>query len=191
MPARSRRTNLDDSTLKGKGAVGTAGNLGAQPAVKIKPEKDLFTWKAPSRPFKKRSRDFWIKTGTIAAIFGLILLLVEGVMPVVLVISVVFLFYILSTVEPEKIEYAITNYGVKIADGRTSMDKLTKYWFTRRYDNDLLVLRTLNLPGRLELVVNTKDKGKIRKVLSSYLTEEKTPPSTLDRTAKWFSKKLS
>src|SRR3989344_1109885 len=83
------------------------------------PEKEIYTWRAASRPFKRRDREFWITIGAIAAIFGLILFLIEGVMPVLLIIALVFLFYILSTVEPETITYAITNMGVKIADRTT------------------------------------------------------------------------
>src|SRR6476660_4288551 len=112
-------------------------------------EKELFSWKGPSRPFKRRDREFWVTVGAIAFIGGLILFLIEGVMPVVLIISVIFLFYVLSTVPPETIEYSITNMGVKIADRRTDWDNLTRYWFTKRFDSDLLVFEMVSLPGRL------------------------------------------
>jgi hypothetical protein len=46
------------------------------------------------------------------------------------------------------------------------------------------------LPGRLELVVNSKDKDKIREVLVGYMKEEEAKPSNIDRTIGWFSKFL-
>jgi hypothetical protein len=164
---------------------------GVQPVV-VRPEAErvLFSWKAPARPFKRRDRQFWMTLIAIAAILGLILFLIEGAMPVILIIALVFLFYVLSTVEPEEIDYQITNKGIRIADKRTNMGVLTRFWFTRRFNSELLVFEMAILPGRLEVVINPKDKGSIRKALSAYLSEEEAPPSGLDKAANWFAKKL-
>lgn len=158
--------------------------------VKQGPEKTLFSWKAPARPFKRRDRQFWMTLIAIATILGLILFLAEGAMPVILVIALVFLFYILSTVEPEELSYQITNKGVKIAERTTNMGVLTRFWFTRRFNSELLVFEMSVLPGRLEVVINPKDKPSIRKALSAYLVEEEAPPSGLDKAANWFAKRL-
>jgi hypothetical protein len=157
---------------------------------KIVPEKTLFSWTAAARPFKKRDRDFWITIIAIVAISGLILFLVEGFMPVILIISIVFLFYILNTVEPENIEYKITNKGVKVAEKMNNWDTLNRFWFTKRFNSDLLVFESYTLGGRLELVINSKDKGSIKKELSKYLVEEEVSPSGFDKATNWFSQKL-
>lgn len=166
------------------------GQTQSQSGARREPEKSLFTWRAPSRPFKKRDRDFWVAVFAISAIGGLILFIIEGVMPVILIIALVFLFYILSTVEPESIEYEITNKGVRMGDKRTDWGLLTRFWFSRRLETDLLVFEMITLPGRLELVVNSNDKAAIKKSLSDHVTEEEAPPTNLDRAANWFSKKL-
>jgi hypothetical protein len=163
-------------------------NLPQEP--KIIPEKTLFSWTEAARPFKKRDRDFWVTIIVIVAISGLILFLVEGFMPVILIISIVFLFYILNTVEPGNIEYKITNKGVKVAEKMNDWSVLNRFWFTRRFNNDLLIFEANTLGGRLELVINPKDKDKIKKELSKYLVEEEVPPSGFDKAAIWFSKKL-
>ncbi len=157
---------------------------------KIEPEKELFTWKAPARPFKRRDREFWVTVGAIAFIFGLILYFAEGVMPVILIIAVVFLYYVMATVEPETVEYAVTNKGVKFAGKTTAWEVLTRFWFTRRLDTSLLVFETVSLPGRLELVINDKDKDELRKVITDYIIEEEAPPSGLDKAANFFAEKL-
>lgn len=172
----------DEGTLK--------ENVNSKESKKKEPEKVLFSWKAPARPFKRRNRQFWTTTIAIAAIFGLILFLIEGVMPVLVIISVVFLFYILSTVEPKEVEYKITNKGVVFADKKTEWDDLTRFWFTRRFNNELLVFEMTRLPGRLELVINPADKSKIKEKASEYLEEEKAPPSNLDRATNWLSKRF-
>jgi len=158
--------------------------------VRREPEKDLVTWTAPARPFKRRDREFYITIIAIAGIVGLVLFLIEGFMPVILIVSLVFLFYVLSTVEPENIEYKITNKGIKIVDKRTDWALMNRFWFSRRFDSELLVVETLGLPGRMELVVNSKDKEEIKKALSSYLVEEEAPPSYLDKAANWFAGRL-
>lgn len=154
------------------------------------PEKDLVTWQAPARPFKRRNREFYVTVIAIAAVVGLVLFLVEGFMPVILIISLVFLFYVLSTVEPDDIEYKLTNKGIYMAGRKTEWENLLRFWFSRRFDSQLLIMETFTLPGRLELVVDPGVKEEIRKTLLNYMPEEETPPSGFDRTANWFSKRL-
>jgi len=157
---------------------------------RITPEKVLFSWVSASRPFKRRDREFWVTVITIATVAGLILFLVEGVMPVLLIISLVFLFYILTTVEPEKIEYKITNRGIKIGSKSTQWDLMRRYWFGSRLDSSLIIFEISAIPGRLEFVIDPKDKENIKKVLKDYVIEEEASSSYLDRTADWLAKKL-
>lgn len=156
----------------------------------IEPEKDLFSWSAQSRPFQQRGREFWVRVIAIASVFGLILFVVEGVMPVILMIAIIFLYYILSTVKPEQMDYRITNKGVKIANRTTEWLVMTRFWFSKRLDSELLVFETLNFPGRVELVINPKDKNKLKEIISKYILEEEAPPTRMDKAADWFSKRL-
>ena len=153
-------------------------------------ERDLFVWKAPARPFKRRSRNFYITVFAIVGVVGLILFLAEGAMPVILLASLIFLYYVLNTVQPQVIEYKITNWGVKIAGTRTAWSQMTRFWFSERQGAYLLIFETLKIPNRLELVINKEDRKKIREVLSKYLNEEKTPPSNLDKITNWVARKL-
>lgn len=163
---------------------------GTEQQVSPLEEKELLSWTAPSRPFKRRNRDFYVTIIAIAALVGLILFFVDGFMPVLLIISLVFLMYVLSTVEPEQIEYLITNRGIKIAGKRTDWESMGRFWFTKRFDSELLVIETGNLPGRMELVVLPERKDDLKKVLAEYLLHEEIPPSGLDKAANWFAKKL-
>lgn len=159
------------------------------PVSKI-PEKIFYSWKAPARPFKRRGRDFWVTSIAIAVVVGLILFAVEGFMPVILLIALVFLFYVMNSVKPETIEYKITNYGIDMAGKVTGWDRLVRFWFSKRFDSNLLIFETIGLSGRLELVVNDTDVNALKNALSKYLTEEEASPSYMDKTANWFSKKL-
>lgn len=168
----------------------TAENGPLKDDFKPELEKDLISWVAPSRPFKRRDKQFYVTTISIASIVCLILFLAEGAMPVILIISLIFLYYVMSTVEPENIEYKITNKGIKVDKNRTDWENLGRFWFSSRYDSQLLILETRFLPNRMEIVITQNVKDKIKEVLKDYLPEEEIPPSKLDKAINWFSSKL-
>jgi len=153
-------------------------------------EKDLVAWTAPLRPFKRWGRDFYVKILAIASIFGVIIYFIEGVLPVILIISSVFLFYILSTVEPENIEYKITTLGIKIGKKLTRWNLMNRFWFVRRMNSEILTIETLAFPGRLEIIIRPELKDQIIKAISRYLTHEEVPPSFLDKASGWVSQRI-
>jgi len=153
-------------------------------------EKVLFGWKAGSRPFRRRSRDFYIAIISTASLFGAVLFLIEGIMPVLLIAALVFLVYVLSTVEPEQIEYQITNLGIKIADRTTVWNEMGRFWLTSRFNQEILVIEVARIPGRLELVVPAEARDEVLGELSKRLQQEKKSPAFVDKAAHWFSSKL-
>jgi hypothetical protein len=141
----------------------------------------LFSWHAPARPFKRRSRDFYVNLMAMAFLIGIVLFIIEGFMPILLMISLLFLFYIMSTIEPDKMEYEITSNGINFGNLETPWNQLGRFWFTYRFGSEVLVIETASLLGRTEIVINPDDKNKIKDILSKYLVFEKIPPSTMDK----------
>lgn len=158
--------------------------------VKREPEKDLVVWNAAARPFKRRDKQFFVTAFAISGIIGLILFFAEGFMPVLLIIALVFLYYVLSTVEPENIEYKVSNRGIKIANTLTEWRFLTRFWFSKRFDNEIVIFETVLIPGRIEMVIEPGVKDRLKKEVSAYLLYEEASPSTLDRLTDWLSKKM-
>ena len=190
-----KRLNTEEATHEVDGTLKNddSGNdeEKVQPVVvKREPEKEFLSWTAPARPFRRRDKQFYVTTISIASLVCLILFLAEGAMPVILIISLIFLYYVMATVEPENIEYKITNKGIKIAGKTTEWDLVGRFWFGKRHDSELLILETFVLPGRMEMVIDVTKKEQIRKTLLEYKTEEEISPSKLDRVVDWFSKKL-
>lgn len=168
-------------------------NQNAEPqavVVRREAERELIAWIAPSRPFKRRDKQFFVTTFAMAGIVGLILFLAEGIMPVLLIISLVFLYYILSTVEPENIEYRLTTKGVKIANKLTPWHVLNHFWFSKRFDSELLVIDTIIIPGRMELVIDSSVKEKLKKEISAYIPEELHEETPLDKLISWVTSKI-
>jgi len=185
MPAEDE----NESSLKEEGEK--THEEAVQPvSVRPEPEKDLLTWEAPARPFKRRDRQFYVTLFAIAGIVALVLFFIEGFMPVVLIVSLVFLFYVMNTVEPGHVEYKLTNKGVKVAGKKTEWSVMTRFWFMQRFNSELIVFETLVLPGRLEIVLKDGIKEEVKKTVSAYLPEEEVPPSALDKAANWFARKL-
>jgi len=179
-PAKDRKSSTESTLNNEPQAV----------VVRREPERDLVTWTAPARPFKRRDRQFYVTTFAIAGIVSLILFLAEGIMPVILIISLVFLYYVLSTVQPEDVEYKITTKGIKIAAKLTQWQYLNRYWFSKRFDNELMVVDTVLLPGRIEFVISSEVKEKLKKEVSAYIPYEEVSPATLDKITNWFAAKL-
>ena len=154
------------------------------------PEKELLAWSAPARPFKRMNREFWVTIIAMAAIVGLILFFAEGFMPVILIISIIFLVYVMTTVEPEKVGYSVTNRGIKIGEKTFEWEKLIRFWFGRRFDSPLLIIQKYGIPDRLEFVINPEEEESIKTTLLKYLPEEKAETTSLDKVISWFSKKI-
>lgn len=170
-----------ESTLKNKEEIGVHDAVA---------ERDVFSWIAKLRPFKRKSREFYVTAASVAVLFGLILFLIDGIMPVLLIVGFSFLLYVLNNVEPENIEYKVTNYGIRIGNSLTPWENMGRFWFSERLGSDVLVLETAGLIGRVELIYEPKDKEKLEKALKKYLVHEEAVPTILDKSANWVAGKL-
>jgi hypothetical protein len=149
-----------------------------------------FSWTVSARPFKKRDREYFVTIIAIASVVGLILFIAEGLMPVVLLTSLVFLYYILNTVEPEQVNHKITEKGILFGETLNEWESMQKFWFSQKDGFNLLNIQTVKLPGRLEIVVKSEDITKITELLKKHLPEEEVAPTFLDKTTDWIGDKL-
>lgn len=154
------------------------------------PEKTLLAWRTKSRPFKRRTREYWVTLLAIASLLSFIMFLAEGTMPVVLIVAVFFLYYVLSTVEPHELNFSITNKGVKVEDKLTKWDGLKAFWFAEKMGSQTLNFQTVAFPGIMEIMVFEKDEEKIREILLKYLPEQRPEKSSVDKASEWVSTKI-
>jgi len=166
----------------------------APPPLEVIPSKELkilYIWKAPSRPFKKRNKEFWTTILSILFLMALILFFVKEWFLIAAIISITFVYYVLSTVEPEEIECKITNRGIVYAAETYPWEAIDQFWFGYKYGQ-----RTLNfkirsgLVAHLCLLVGKGEEDKIKQILLKYLIEDEPPPSFLDKAAAWLQKKI-
>lgn len=152
----------------------------------------FFTWKSLSRPFKKRDRDFFVNIAAIVFLICVILLFIKEWFLIIAILALTFVVFILNTVPPEEVGQGITNKGIRTAGAEYEWRDLTDFFFTEKYGARLLNIKTKKTPyGRLILLVNKEDEGKIKEILEKHLTFiEKPEVNFLDKAADWLGKKV-
>jgi len=181
MPAQTKTTKV--STLKTE----------SQPVevMAVKELKTLLTWKAPVRPFKRRDKEFWTTAGSIAFLLAVILFFIKEWALIVVIIAIMFVYYVLSHVQPEEIEHSITNRGIRFAGKDYPWEILTQFWFSEKFGEKMLNIQTLVMyPGRLQMLLGKMTEKQVTEVLKKYLLQETPEPTAIEKTTDWFSKKI-
>lgn len=156
-------------------------------------KKLLLSWKSPSRPFKKRDKDFFT-TVTIMAILSIVILFfMREFLVIAVVIALVFLVYVLYTVPPEEVENSVYTTGIANGLHFYSWPELTYYWFESRWGHDILVARTrASLPGSIYVLLREPaTKARVEEVIGTRLMVKNTiDNSFIDRAAGWLTRKF-
>jgi len=137
------------------------------------------------------SRDVFTTFAVIALLLSFIVAFIQEFLLIVVVWAAYFLFYALSKVPPVEVEHKITTEGVVSMDKSYLWSELGPFWFTEKGDQTVLHILHSNIFGQLILLVDKKDKEKIRDILVEFLPYIETPQkSTTDKLADWFGKKF-
>lgn len=163
-----------------------------EPVMVVKePLKDLLVWQAPARSFKRRDREYYTTIGAIIFLLAVILLFLKEWLLIGVIISLGFVSYVLSTVPPENVENKITTRGVVTGGKRYDWAFLGRFWFSAKWDSEILNIETaLAFPRRLMLLLGKTEKEQIKKVLEKYLVLEKPEKSFIDKAGDWLQKKV-
>lgn len=156
------------------------------------PNTVLIEWEAPSRPFKKRSQEFYRTVGSIAFLVIIILFFVKEIALIGVIIATLFVMYVLSSVPPEKLKNKITTLGIQTDEHFHKWEEMRGFWFDERYGQRMLVIALLfGFPTRLFLLLNGADEDKIKKILMEKLPFHEKPERTfLDDASDWLSAKI-
>lgn len=154
------------------------------------PEQELFAWEAPSRPFKKRNRKFFVNITVIAALLSMIFVFIGQILPVAVVFSVVFLVYILSVIPPQMVEVKITNYGIRVEDVLYYWEEMGNFWLEEKYGQNMLFIEIGRFPGRLSLMLGETSPELITELLSEVLLNKRPELTAFEKGAKWLQEKF-
>jgi len=161
--------------------------------VPLKEEKVLFSWQALARPYQKKTRDFWVTAFSSVGLVCLILFVVGEWVLIAALLALLFLYYVLTTVEPEKVAYRVTTKGVYLPGlkQKISWDFLKSFYFTEKWGYPLLKIDTylVNLPV-ISLVILKKDKEKLAKIFKKYLPLGEEEENLADKISHWLYRHL-
>lgn len=161
------------------------------PPIQPQPEETLYSWDAPVRPFKRRSKEFFTTIAAIIFLVSVILFLAKEFLLIGAILATGFLAYVLASVEPEHTKHILTNKGIRTADKLLTWDQLGRFWWQDKWGVDTLHVETpTQFPGRIIMVLGQGDKSAIENHLKQYLIMEQPEPSWLDNASQWLSDKI-
>ena len=153
--------------------------------------KTLLSWKAPRRPFRKRSKDFFLSSLLIVFLIQIILFLVSQYLLMLVVVSITFLAYVLVSVPPHDFRYRISTEGIIIEDHFFLWQELYDFYIKKRDDVQVVHIRTRSfLPGELSLMLGQEvSLDHVKKILLQFLPfREYVKPTFMEKSANWLSK---
>ena len=151
----------------------------------------IFSWKAPLRPYKKRSALILRFYLAIAFLLSLIVFFFGDKILLLPIWAVLLLFYVLTITPPPEVENKITSFGIEAAGITARWELLSHFYFGQRFG-----FYTLTIVSRppffyhLYLVVPDEEtKKNLINILSQYLIYQEKPQKTItEKLADWLIK---
>jgi hypothetical protein len=150
----------------------------------------LLEWQSDSRPFKKRSKEFYINSLLIILALEVILFLFSEYMLMMVVLSVAFLVFALSFTPPRLMSYRISTEGIAVDDHFFLWQELYDFYFKRKNGYVMLHIRTkAYLPGEILAVLNDEQKEVVKRALLQFLPYREVVRTTFtEKAGEWAVK---
>ncbi len=143
------------------------------------PVRTFITWKAPSRPFRKKDRSFYTTIAILLILTSAIAFFFGEKMLIGALLALGFLVYVLNFVSPEEVEYKISTQGITIGNHFYHWQQMDSFWFSEKDGSKLLnVLTRIRFPGMLILVLDPPLQEKIKRVCARFLPYHEIAPKT-------------
>ncbi len=156
---------------------------------RVEQEKVLVTWKAFSRLYKKREKQFLTIPVVIGVLLGIVLAIAGEWMAIAVIVALIFAYYVWSTVPPEEVEYGITTRGVRVHGRLYMWEAMIRWWITEKWGQRVLMIDTPEgLAFRVVMPLGEMDEEKIEAAMSRYLLHEVPEETGIDKAGKWLSK---
>ncbi len=150
----------------------------------------LLTWKAPGRPFRKRGKEYYLTSLLAAILIEIILFLFAQYMLMMVVLSFVFLSFVLVTIPPHDFTYRLSTEGISMEDHFYLWQELYDFYFKNKEGAETLHIRTQAfLPGELIIPLGHVDKEHLKSILLQALPyREIIKPTFMEKSADWLSR---
>ena len=144
------------------------------------PLRTIITWKAPSRPFRKKDRSYYTTVAILVILFAPIALFLGGATLLLALLALGFAVYVFNLVSPDEIEYRISTQGVTIGDHFYHWQELDSFWVSQKDGSKILNLLTrYRFPGVLIMIMSDDHIDEIKRVCAKYLPFHEIAPKSL------------
>ena len=152
--------------------------------------KTLISWSAPGRPFKKKSREFYVTGLMVVLLIDIILFVFSEYLLIFVTLTLYFFSVVLSSVVPQNFHYRISTQGIKVEDHFYIWEELYDFYFKQIEGMEILVVRTQALiPGELKITLGDVPADHVRRVLMTYIPyREVIKPTFMEKSGEWLSK---
>lgn len=150
--------------------------------------KTILEWTAPGRPFRKKSKQYYLTSLLIVFLVEIILFLFSQYMLMLVVLSLLFVAFSLSSVPPSDFKYRISSEGITIEDHFFLWQELYDFYFKKREGVDVVHVRTHSfIPGELTLTLGSIDREHLKSALLPYLPyREVIKPTFMEKSGDWL-----
>jgi len=147
-------------------------------------------WTAPGRPFKRRTKQFYLTALLIMLLVEVILFLFSQYLLMVVVLSLLFVGFALAIIPPKDFHYRISSEGIMIEDRFFLWQELYDFYFKKIDGAETIHVRTqAYIPGELILTLGDMEKEKVKKALFPYLPfREYVKPTLMEKSGDWLAK---
>ncbi|MDP3724536.1 MAG: hypothetical protein Q8R11_02775 [bacterium] len=151
--------------------------------------KTLLTWSSSSRPYAKWNKRFIVSLAALVLLILLVLMVIQDFLPMAVVLSIVFVYAVLATFQPESIEHKMTTQGISSGQHAYIWNELHSFWFGEKYGSRIAYIQTrLRFPRELVLLLGEQSEEEVKKTLVKFLPfREIAEQPFFDKFATWIS----
>lgn len=150
----------------------------------------LYSWNAPLRAYKRRSNSILRFYMALALLLSLIVFFFGDRVLLVPILTLLFLFYVLTITPPPEVQNIITTFGIETAGITLRWEFLSHYYYTKKFHFHILTLVS-NAPYYYHVflvVPDEKIKEEINTILSKHVMYVQKPTrSFTDKMVEWLS----
>ncbi|MEK7559014.1 MAG: hypothetical protein AAB521_01790 [Patescibacteria group bacterium] len=150
--------------------------------------RTLLSWTAPGRPFRKRTKQYFLTVLLIMLLVEIILFLFSQYVLMLVVLSLVFVSFALATVPPHDFHYRISTEGITVEDHFSLWQELYDFYFKKIEGVEVLHIRTHDfIPGVLAIPIQGLDKEHVKSILLPYLPYREVVRETfMEKSGEWL-----
>lgn len=144
----------------------------------------IYTWKAPLRAYKKRSKHVLRFYIVVAFLLSVIIFFLGDRILIMPIWAILFLFYVLTITPPPIVRNNITKFGIETAGITLRWDILSYFYFTERFGFIILTIVS-KTPYNMHVylvIPSEKEKRDIMNIFSEHIMYKEKPELTyIDR----------